>query len=115
MLGRASQDDWATSPQQSYIDSTRCRFTSDRRSFVPSLRKSSFATTSSSCTSRSPCQSPIPTPLENQNHEPNARCQANAICVHALVPSGGLSLDGTRWVASRYPKFLVPVKVLSAP
>ena len=31
--------------------------------------------------------------------------------VHLLVPGGGLSLDGTRWVASK-PNFLLPVKVL---
>ena len=31
--------------------------------------------------------------------------------VHALVPGGGLSKDGTSWVASR-PKFFASVKVL---
>jgi len=32
--------------------------------------------------------------------------------VHCLVPGGGLSVDGTRWVAAR-PNYLVPVKALS--
>lgn len=32
--------------------------------------------------------------------------------VHCIVPGGGLSLDGTRWVFSR-KKFFIPVKVLS--
>src|SRR6202007_2675972 len=32
--------------------------------------------------------------------------------VHMIVPGGGLSLDGTRWIASR-SNFLVPVRVLS--
>jgi hypothetical protein len=32
--------------------------------------------------------------------------------VHMIVPGGGISLDGTRWVACR-PNFLLPVKVLS--
>jgi hypothetical protein len=32
--------------------------------------------------------------------------------VHCVVPGGGLSLDGERWVASR-PKFFLPVRVLS--
>src|SRR6185437_4956544 len=31
---------------------------------------------------------------------------------HCVVPGGGLSLDGTRWVGSR-PHFLLPVRVLS--
>ncbi len=31
--------------------------------------------------------------------------------VHMIVPGGGLSLDGTRWIASR-PAFLLPVRVL---
>ena len=29
-----------------------------------------------------------------------------------IVPGGGISLDGTRWVSSR-PAFLLPVRVLS--
>jgi len=33
--------------------------------------------------------------------------------VHMIVPGGGLSADGTRWIAAR-PKFLLPVRVLSA-
>ena len=33
--------------------------------------------------------------------------------VHMIVPGGGISLDGTRWVACR-PSFLLPVDVLSA-
>jgi hypothetical protein len=32
--------------------------------------------------------------------------------VHMIVPGGGLSLDGTRWVSCR-PGFLLPVRVLS--
>lgn len=32
--------------------------------------------------------------------------------VHCIVPGGGLSFDGTRWVSSR-KKFFIPVKVLS--
>jgi hypothetical protein len=32
--------------------------------------------------------------------------------VHCVVPGGGLSPDGTRWVSSR-PNFLLPVRVLS--
>ena len=32
--------------------------------------------------------------------------------LHCIVPGGGLSLDGTHWVASR-PHFFLPVKVLS--
>ena len=32
--------------------------------------------------------------------------------VHAIVSAGGLSLDGTRWVA--HPRFLLPVRVLGA-
>ena len=31
--------------------------------------------------------------------------------VHMIVPGGGLSLDGTRWISSR-PAFLLPVRVL---
>ena len=33
--------------------------------------------------------------------------------VHCIVPGGGISADGRRWVRSR-PRFLVPVRVLSA-
>jgi hypothetical protein len=32
--------------------------------------------------------------------------------VHMIVPGGGVSLDGTRWIACR-PDYLLPVKVLS--
>ena len=32
--------------------------------------------------------------------------------VHMIVPGGGISLDGTRWIACR-PGFLLPVRVLS--
>jgi hypothetical protein len=32
--------------------------------------------------------------------------------VHMIVPGGGISLDGTRWVACR-PNFFLPVRVLS--
>jgi hypothetical protein len=33
--------------------------------------------------------------------------------LHCVVPGGGVSLDGNRWVASKRPQFLVSVKVLS--
>jgi hypothetical protein len=33
--------------------------------------------------------------------------------VHLLVPAGGLSADGQRWVAAKNPAFLVPVRALS--
>jgi predicted Zn-ribbon and HTH transcriptional regulator len=33
--------------------------------------------------------------------------------VHMIVPGGGISLDGTRWIACRRPRFLLPVRVLS--
>jgi hypothetical protein len=33
--------------------------------------------------------------------------------LHAIVPGGGLSLDGERWVSSKYRDFLLPVRVLS--
>jgi hypothetical protein len=33
--------------------------------------------------------------------------------LHMIVPGGGISLDGTRWVPCR-PGFLLPVRVLSA-
>jgi hypothetical protein len=32
--------------------------------------------------------------------------------IHMIVPGGGISLDGTRWVSSR-PAFLLPVRALS--
>lgn len=40
---------------------------------------------------------------QNLQHHPH---------VHCVVPAGGLSLDGTRWVAAS-PRFLLPVRVLS--
>ena len=40
---------------------------------------------------------------QNLQHHPH---------VHCLVPGGGLSLDGTRWVSCR-PGFFLPVRVLS--
>src|SRR5579863_98681 len=40
---------------------------------------------------------------QNLHHHPH---------VHCVVPVGGLSLDGTRWVACR-PGFFLPVRVLS--
>ena len=40
---------------------------------------------------------------QNLQHHPH---------VHCLIPGGGLSLDGTRWVACR-PGFFLPVRVLS--
>jgi len=33
--------------------------------------------------------------------------------VHAVVPGGGLSEDGTRWVPSRSPKYFLPYQALS--
>jgi hypothetical protein len=33
--------------------------------------------------------------------------------VHMIVPGGGISLDGTRWIACRRPRFLLPARVLS--
>ena len=33
--------------------------------------------------------------------------------VHMIVPGGGISLDGQRWIASR-PAFLLPVRVLGS-
>jgi hypothetical protein len=33
--------------------------------------------------------------------------------VHMIVPGGGISLDGRRWISSR-PAFLLPVRVLGA-
>ena len=32
--------------------------------------------------------------------------------LHMIVPAGGISLDGTRWVPCR-PGFFLPVRVLS--
>jgi Putative transposase/Transposase zinc-binding domain len=32
--------------------------------------------------------------------------------VHSIVPGGGLSFDGTRWISSR-KKFFIPIKILS--
>ena len=40
---------------------------------------------------------------QNLQHHPH---------VHCIVPGGGVSLDGTRWIASR-PGFFLPVRVLS--
>src|ERR1700723_3018057 len=40
---------------------------------------------------------------QNLQHHPH---------VHCVIPAGGLSLDGTRWVAAS-PRFLLPVRVLS--
>jgi hypothetical protein len=34
--------------------------------------------------------------------------------IHMIVPGGGLSADGTRWIACR-PGFFLPVRVLSRP
>ena len=34
--------------------------------------------------------------------------------IHMIVPGGGLSPDGSRWVSSR-PAFLLPVRVLGKP
>ena len=33
--------------------------------------------------------------------------------LHCVVPGGGISLDGSRWVSCRRPDFLFPVRVLS--
>ena len=40
---------------------------------------------------------------QNLHHHPH---------IHCIVPGGGLSLDGTRWIACR-PGFFLPVRVLS--
>jgi hypothetical protein len=32
--------------------------------------------------------------------------------LHCVVPGGGISFDGTRWVGCRKPSFLLPVQVL---
>jgi hypothetical protein len=40
---------------------------------------------------------------QNLHHHPH---------IHCVVPGGGLSLDGQRWVACR-PKFFLPVRILS--
>lgn len=42
---------------------------------------------------------------QNLHHHPH---------VHCVVPAGGLSRDGTRWIPSRRKGFLFPVRVLSA-
>lgn len=34
--------------------------------------------------------------------------------VHCIVPGGGFSVDGKRWVSVRNPSYLLPVKVLAA-
>jgi Putative transposase/Transposase zinc-binding domain len=34
--------------------------------------------------------------------------------LHCVVPGGGISLDGSRWVACRRPRFFLPVRVLSS-
>ena len=34
--------------------------------------------------------------------------------IHCLVPAGGVSLDQTRWISRRNPKFFLPVKALGA-
>jgi hypothetical protein len=33
--------------------------------------------------------------------------------VHMIVPGGGISHDGQRWIACRRPRFILPVRVLS--
>ena len=33
--------------------------------------------------------------------------------IHYVVPAGGISLDGTKWVSPEHPKFLLPVRALS--
>jgi predicted Zn-ribbon and HTH transcriptional regulator len=33
--------------------------------------------------------------------------------VHMIVPGGGISLDGQRWITCRRPRFILPVRVLS--
>src|SRR5438067_9404077 len=33
--------------------------------------------------------------------------------LHMIVPGGGISLDGQRWIACRRPRFILPVRVLS--
>jgi hypothetical protein len=34
--------------------------------------------------------------------------------LHCVVPGGGISLDGSRWVSCRRPRFFLPVRVLSS-
>lgn len=41
---------------------------------------------------------------QNLEHHPH---------VHCVVPGGGLSPDGDRWIASRSPKYFLPVRALS--
>jgi hypothetical protein len=41
---------------------------------------------------------------QNLEHHPH---------VHCVVPGGGLSPDASRWIASRSPKYLLPVQALS--
>ena len=43
---------------------------------------------------------------------PGARAMTHHPHVHMIVPGGGISLDGTRWIGCR-PNFLLPVQVLS--
>jgi len=33
--------------------------------------------------------------------------------IHCVIPAGGISVDHSRWVRPRYPRFFLPVKVLS--
>jgi len=34
--------------------------------------------------------------------------------LHCVVPGGGISLDGSRWVSCRRRRFFLPVRVLSS-
>ena len=42
-----------------------------------------------------------------------AACRTAYFGVHLLVTAGGLSADGTQWIAPKNPAFLVPVQALS--
>ena len=58
---------------------------------------------------------PIRNDLRRQDRH-NLRAAGSAMThrphVHIIVPGGGLSEDGTRWIACR-PNFLLAVRVLS--
>jgi hypothetical protein len=49
--------------------------------------------------------------VEDPKHDPRSG-YCHHPHVHMIVPGGGISLDGTRWVSCR-PRFFLPVRVLS--